>query len=263
MADLPPSWRDHEDRPTSAPSPPTADEEPFYRPIGDFQGADYGRNAFARGTEGEVEVLVELLGLAPGARVLDVGCGDGRHLRAMDRRGIGGVGVDISPALVAAARAAAAEQTLAGVSFVVADARHLALDAPPFDAAMSLCHGGFGTSPDTDGEVVARLAAHVRPGGRVAFTAFHALFAARHLAPGDAFDAMHLVHHHEAEVHGPEGARRRFSLWTAAYTAREAVSLAEDCGLDVTHVRGVQPGAYDGGPLGLDDPEMLVVARKR
>src|SRR5690606_32534661 len=92
-ASLPPSWRSHEDRAVEVASPPGPDEEAFYLPIGDFQGADYRRNAFASGTREEVATLAALLDLRPGTRVLDVGCGDARHLRALARDpGVDGLG---------------------------------------------------------------------------------------------------------------------------------------------------------------------------
>ncbi|MFU8839549.1 MAG: class I SAM-dependent methyltransferase [Nitriliruptoraceae bacterium] len=263
-----PSWRDHRDQPTSAPAVPGPDAPAFYRDLGQFQGADYARNAFAAGTEEEVAALVRLLQLAPGSRVLDVGCGDARHLRALAAHGVVGTGVDVAPALVGAGRRAAGR---AGVplELEVADARELVAWLGPragsFDVAWSLCQGALGTSPVSDPAVVAGLAVAVRPGGLVAVTCFHALFAARHLAPGDAFDPVHLVHHQSAEVRGPDHARRRFDLWTAAYTVREACRLLTDVGLEVVSVRGVEPGAYgrrDAGEVALDDPEVLVIARR-
>jgi hypothetical protein len=134
-----------------------------------------------------------------------------------------------------------------------------------FDVVWSLCQGALGTSPATDPVVLAGLAAAVRPGGSVIATFFHALFAARHLAPGDAFDPVHLVHHQTSEVHGPDHARRSFDLWTASYTVREAVRLVGSAGLEVVDVRGVEPGAYGrraAGEVALDDPELLVLARR-
>jgi SAM-dependent methyltransferase len=263
-----PSWRDHADRPADVPPVPGPDAPAFYVPIGDFQGADYRRNAFAAGTAEEVAALRRLVDLSPGTRVLDVGCGDARHLRALAADGIDGVGVDVSPGLVEAGRRAA-DRDGVEVDLRVGDARRLGealgADAGRFDVVWSLCQGALGTSPTTDPAVVAGLAAAVRPGGVVVVTLFHALFAARHLAPGDAFDPVHLVHHQTSEVHGPDHARRRFDLWTASYTVPGAVHLVGGGGLEVVDVRGVEPGGYGrraAGEVALDDPELLVRARR-
>jgi SAM-dependent methyltransferase len=267
-ADLPPSWRDDADRPVEVPPVPGPAADAFYVPIGDFQGAEYRRNAFASGTVEEVAALRAMVDLRQGTRLLDVGCGDARHLRALAADGVAGTGVDVSAGLVAAGRQAAAAAAVE-VDLRVGDARRLAEvlgdDAGRFDVAWSLCQGALGTSPVSDPAVVRGLAEAVRPGGVVVVTLFHALFAARHLAPGDAFDPVHLVHHQTSEVRGPDHARRRFDLWTASYTVRDAVRLVEGAGLEVGDVRGVEPGAYGrraAGEVALDDPELLVVAHR-
>jgi SAM-dependent methyltransferase len=264
---LEPSWRDHRDQPATAPPVPAPDQPAFYAPIGDFQGADYRRNAFAAGTTAEVVALRALVPLAAGTRVLDVGCGDARHLRALAAEGVLGTGVDVSPGLIDAARRAA---DAAGVrlELFVADARRLSdagVRPGSFDVAWSLCQGALGTSPVSDPAVVAGLAQAVRPGGHVVVTVFHALFAVRHLVAGDAFDPIHLVHHQRSEVRGPDHARATFDLWTASYTVPTARRLLEDAGLEPIEVRGVEPGAYDrrrAGEVALDDPELLLVGRR-
>ena len=58
----------------------------------------------------EIDHLVRILGVGPGATVLDIGCGFGRHSIEMATRGIRAFGIDPSEAMIAAAneRAAAA-----------------------------------------------------------------------------------------------------------------------------------------------------------
>lgn len=274
---LQPSWRDRDDAPTQAPQPQGASNGPgsdsHYVAIGDFQGADYRRNAFALHTDVEVDALERMLALPPGAGVLDVGCGNGRHLLELARRGHRGLGLELSPVLVEVASASAREEGL-GVDFLAVDARDFLDGDPPlgpdrepapiFDAAIALHHGAFGTNPATDGAVLAGMGRHVRPGGRVVVTAFHALCAVRNLAPGDAYDTVNGVHHQVSEVHGPDGERRRFDFWTAAYTARELALLAATAGLDVEWIQGCQPGRYTpSSTVALDDPELLMVASVR
>jgi SAM-dependent methyltransferase len=68
-------------------------------------------------------------------RVLDVGCGTGRHAAALAARGHSVVGVDASEEMIRLARQSASDSTV----FVVADARTLNLDEH-FPVAVSLFH---------------------------------------------------------------------------------------------------------------------------
>ena len=86
------------------------------------------------------DTYLDLLGIAPGERVLDVGCGSGAVTRAIARRvGNGGlaVGVDPSPALLAVARELA-EGTAGGdrVQFREGSALRLPFPDDSFDAVV-------------------------------------------------------------------------------------------------------------------------------
>jgi SAM-dependent methyltransferase len=218
--------------------------------------------AFTKGTEQEVGFLVDALELDPGARVLDVGCGPGRHALALARRGIEVVGVDLSEDFIALARDAAAADDGLPVRFEVGDVRDLAFD-DEFDAVICLCQGGFGLLGGRDEpRAFARIAAALRPGGGLALTAFSAAFAVRFLEDGESFDPATGVLHERSTVRNEDGAEQVFDLWTTCFTSRELDLLARHADLDVVGVHGVTPGRYRTAPPTLDDPELLLLARR-
>src|SRR6476646_4447746 len=87
-------------------------EDGWFDELAAFLGPAYLRNAFTYGTEQEVAYLWDRLALQPWRRVLDVGCGPGRHSLALARRGIDVVGVDHSREFIDLARTAAREEGL-------------------------------------------------------------------------------------------------------------------------------------------------------
>jgi cyclopropane fatty-acyl-phospholipid synthase-like methyltransferase len=217
--------------------------------------------AFTKGTEQEAGFLVEALGLAVGERVLDVGCGPGRHALALGRRGLDVVGVDLSEVFIALARDAAAAEGLT-IDFELLDVRDLTYDGE-FDAVVCLCQGGFGLLGGRDEPAVfGRIAAALRPGGRLALTAFSAAFAARFLDEGESFDPVTGVLHERSVVRNEAGVERVFDAWTTCFTVRELELLAERAGLDVVGVHGVAPGRYRTAPPTIEDPELLLLARR-
>ena len=127
-----------------------------------------------------------------------------------------------------------------------------------------LCQGGFGLLGGRDEpEVLARIVGAVRPGGRVAVSAFSSYFAVRFLEAGESFDPATGVLHETAVLRNEAGEERDADLWTTCFTARELGLLGESVGLVVEGVYGVTPGAYGRDPPGLDRPELLLVGTVR
>jgi 2-polyprenyl-3-methyl-5-hydroxy-6-metoxy-1,4-benzoquinol methylase len=125
-------------------------------------------HAWAKHAPHEVEVAIEVLALAPGHRVLDVGCGRGRHAQLLAQRGCGVLGVDFVEGFVAHARTSAAAQGLSSVTFEVGDARTLEVAGEGFDAALCL-YDVIGTFPDRseNERILGAIARRLRPGGRL------------------------------------------------------------------------------------------------
>jgi SAM-dependent methyltransferase len=236
----------------------------WFEELADHLGPAYLRYSFTKGTEQEVDFLVDALGLGADTRVLDVGCGPGRHAHALGRRGVAVHGVDISQRFVDIA----GEDAPAGVTFERLDARALPFDGE-FDAAISLCQGAFGlaggageTALDPDAAVLDGMARAVRPGGAVAFTAFSSYFQVKYLQETTTFDAERGLAHERTTIKDPDGRDKEVDLWTTCFTPRELRLLARQSGLDVESIWSVDPGGYARRAPDLEHAELLVLARR-
>jgi SAM-dependent methyltransferase len=118
--------------------------------------------------EAEAARLVASLGRwAPlaGARLLDVGCGAGRHLGRFREAGARPVGVDLSPQLLAEA-ARFRRESGGGWSLVRGDMRSLPVADATFDLVTSLFTSFGYFSPDEDASALREQARALVPGGR-------------------------------------------------------------------------------------------------
>ena len=106
------------------------------------------------------------------------------------------------------------------------------------------------------------MAEALRPGGRLAVSAFSAYFQVRFLEDHDSFDPELGVNHETTTVRDPDGVELSAELWTTCFTPRELRLLARSVGLHPDAIYGVRPGRYRRDPPSLDCPEFLLVARK-
>jgi ubiquinone/menaquinone biosynthesis C-methylase UbiE len=241
--------------PASRPHP----GEPFFEPVAEHLGEAYLRYDFTKGTRQEVRFLLEEMRLKRGARLLDVGCGPGRHAVAFAQAGLAVTGVDVSSRFLEIAAQSARE---AGVkaSFFECDARQMPFD-DEFDAVVSICQGGFGLMGGDDSVVLRRMAEATKTNGKVILTAFNAYYSARHQTEAN-LDADMGVVHERSVVRSEEGVEKEVDLWTSVFTPRELRLMAIGVGLVPEAIYSVSPGAYARNEPSAETPEFLMVARK-
>ncbi len=187
--------------------------------------------------------LLAAVGLKPGERVLDVGCGNGAvSLDAARAAGTGGrvTGLDLSAPMLEVARRRAEEEGI-DVDFVRGDAQTASFDQP-FDVVMSRFGVMFFDNPAV---AFANLARAARPGGRLCFVCWQEMFANEWIA----VPAMAMVAHVGIPELPEPGAPGPFALADAQRTR----GLLESAGWSEVTVEEHKDGMHIGR-----DPEDVV-----
>jgi ubiquinone/menaquinone biosynthesis C-methylase UbiE len=111
------------------------------------------------------EALVQRIGIRPGIKVLDLGCGDGTTALPAAKLGADVLGVDIASNLVAAGNKRANEMGLANCRFQEGDATNLRdLKYQSFDVVVSIFGAMFAPKPHDVAKEKVRV---TKPGGRI------------------------------------------------------------------------------------------------
>jgi SAM-dependent methyltransferase len=132
-----------------------------------FRDANYSV-VYEHRDESEAEQLIDLIeriiGHVPARRVLDIGCGSGRHTIAFAKRGYAQVtGIDLSPTLLAEAREEAAQLQLP-IRFIECDMREIPNET--FDLALNLFTSfGYFERDEDNATVILRAAEHLASSG--------------------------------------------------------------------------------------------------
>jgi SAM-dependent methyltransferase len=121
-------------------------------------------DVFARYMEKDAEVFYQRLGIKPGTRLLDVGCGAGQLALIAARAGAVVTGCDIATNWIEKAKLRAAAEGL-NITFEEGDAEALPYKDAQFDAVTSMFGAMFAPRPEL---VAAELSRVCRPGGTIA-----------------------------------------------------------------------------------------------
>jgi len=254
----------------------TVPEEHWFEDVADHLQEAYLRYSFTKGTKEEVDHIISQLQLQVGDRVLDVGCGPGRHSLELGRRGIRCLGVDISHRFVElATQSAKAEGLSELVTFDRIDARKLQFSSE-FDGVFSLCEGAFGLQggpaaedpPNLLGDqrILSGMCEALRNGRRLLVAAFSTHFVLSNVTKEDNagdLDPMTATRHERTEIRNPDGQVLVTDLWTTCFTPRELWLMAEIAGLEPLTIRSVHSGEdWTAESVDSEHAELLLLAKR-
>lgn len=205
----------------------------------------------------EVDRLIELLGLKPDAKILDLCCGIGRHSLELARRGYKVIGIDRTASYLEQARTNAESENLE-VEFVLGDARRFCA-IEEFDAVINM-FTAFGYFEDAcdDKRVLLNAYTSLRPGGKLLIDTMSKEVLARIFRQRDWHEHNGRTFLRETEVTQDwswiknrwilleNGHQKEFSFGHRVYSAVELAGLLKRCGFAEVKTFGDLEGSpYD------------------
>ena len=241
---------------------PPATEPWFERAFGDLYPLIYPHRDDEAATM-EVNLLVQALALPRGARVLDLCCGTGRHLRALRQLGFDAWGLDLSAPLLACACNGGADR------LVRADVRALPFrDA--FAAVLNLFTSfGYFENPADDERALRAMVAALQPRGVLVVDHIHPASLAGRLVPESVDRRGQATVTQRRRIEGgrvvkdvhvvfDDGRETSYTESVRLFEPEAFRSLLADAGLASVELWG----DFDGTPLSGEQDRMIGVGRR-
>jgi len=231
---------------------------------------EYDAESFTRNTTAEVDFLIEELKLQPGATILDIGCGTGRHSIELARRGYRVTGLDQSSGMLALARKKAQSENLK-IEFIECPAQDYKPERK-FSAVISLCEGALCLFEETDDiwakdmAIFANIADSLDPGSPFLVTVLSAFKPIRQFSDAEVndgkFNLLTLSIREENSV-DRNGVRATVCGIERYYTPPEIVRMVNRVGLKIDNIYGGTAGDWRRGPIKLDEFELMAVGHRK
>jgi len=220
--------------------------------------------------ESDVDAILKLADADPGAEVLDMACGVGRHCLALARRGFHVTAVDRTECYLRQAQEAAVAENLQ-VEWVRSDMRRFRRE-DAFDVALSMFTSfGYFEDPADDRLVAQNFLASLRPGGVLIMEIMGKEVLARIFRPRDWSEGTNGELWLEERMIRPgwdwidntwilieAGTRQEFSVGHRLYSAAELCHLLLECGFASAEAYG----NLEGAPYDHSAQRLVMVGRK-
>jgi SAM-dependent methyltransferase len=250
----------------------------WYEILFEDYGKKYDNESFTRGTNGECDFIEKELKFEKSFRILDVGCGTGRHSIELSKRGYIVTGIDLSESQLQRAKEKARLENLT-IDFLKHDARDLPYIAE-FDVAIMLCEGGFPLmeTDEMNFEILKSVTRSLKQKSKFIFTTLNGLYPLYHSVEefcnndsvdGNAtyrsstFDLMTFRDKNITEAEDDNGNKRVLECNERYYVPSEIIWLLKSLGYNTIDIFGAKLGAFSREDiLTTEDFEMLVIATK-
>jgi SAM-dependent methyltransferase len=233
----------------------------------DAMAPTYMAEEYAKPWQQEVDFYVKLLNLPKGSRILDLGCGPGRHSVELARQEYQVTGVDISAGMLAEAQKAADHADVA-VEWIQADAVQFK-SSKQYDAILCMLEaaiGFMGVNDDPlehDLAILSNISAALKLGGRFLLGASNAFKTVRDYTQADVedgrFDPVRMLYQGPLTWATAEGAEQQVMVRVRTYFPTELTALLRQTGFAVEHIWG---GTCERRPIRLDEYMITIIARK-
>jgi len=238
----------------------------------------YDNENFTHGTIGECNFLEKELAFNKSLKILDVGCGTGRHAIELTKRGYHVTGIDLSESQLKRAKEKAEVNNL-HIDFQRQDARSLPFNSE-FDVAIMLCEGGFSLmeTDEMNFEILKSVTKSLKPQAKLIFTTPNGLFPLFHsvnefydstredgnsICKSNGFDLMTFRDSNTVEFEDDSGNKKTLECNERYYVPCEITWLLKTLGYKIINIFGARLGAFSREhKLTTKDFEMLVVAEK-
>lgn len=239
-------------------------------------GETYDSESFTQGTLGECDFIEKEFNFNKSLKILDVGCGTGRHSIELSKRGYNVTGIDLSESMLRRARDKAKADKL-DIEFLNYDARDLPFNND-FDAAIMLCEGGFSLmeTDEMNYEILRNVTKSLKQNAKFIFTTLNGLFPLCHSlekfmnesSQGDnatysdhRFDLLTFRDHNITELTDDSGNKTTMESNERYYIPSEITWLLKSLGYKKIEIFGAKLGAFSRKDiLRTEDFEMLVIA---
>ena len=250
----------------------------WYESLFENYAQKYDNECYVQGTIGECDFIEQEIWRDKSLRILDIGCGTGRHAIELTKRGYNVTGVDLSENKIKRAREKAQEAGVT-INFQIQDARKLSFDGE-FDLAIMLCEGGFSLmeTDEMNFEILRNATKALKSKGKLIFTTLNGLFPLFHSVnefyksvqkeglsqcKECSFDLMTFRDHNTTVIEDDSGNKRELKSNERYYVPSEIKWLLKTLGYKRIDIFGAKLGAYSrNDKLTTDNFEMLVVAER-